>query len=39
VSLGTGIVDELFLCEVPVAKSTLLQPWRVLGSVKLRRSS
>jgi hypothetical protein len=39
VSLGTGIVDELFLCEVPVAKSTFLQPWRVLGSVELRRSS
>jgi hypothetical protein len=39
VSLGTDIVDELFLCEVPVAKSTFLQPWRVLGSVKLRRSS
>lgn len=39
VSLGTGIVEELFLCEVPIAKSTFLQPWRVLGSVKLRRSS
>ena len=37
VSLGTGIVDEVFLCEVPFAKASFLQPWRVLGSVKLSR--
>jgi 2'-5' RNA ligase len=36
VDLGTGIVDEVFLCEVPIAESTFLRPWRVLGSVKLR---
>jgi hypothetical protein len=38
VNLGTAIVDEVFLCEVPAAKSTFLRPWRVLSSVKLRRS-
>jgi hypothetical protein len=36
VHLGTGLADTLLLCEVPVGKSTLLQPWRVLGSVELR---
>lgn len=35
VSVGAGIVDEVFLCRVPFAKSTFLRPWRVLGSVKL----
>lgn len=38
VSLGTGIVDEVFLCQVPIAKSTFLAPWRILGSVKFGRS-
>lgn len=36
VELGTGVADELLLCDVPVARSTFLQPWRVVGSVKLR---
>jgi hypothetical protein len=35
--LGTGIADEVLLCDVPVAKSTFLRPWRVVGSVKLDR--
>jgi hypothetical protein len=34
--LGTGIVDQVFLCKVPVAKSTFMRRWDVLGSVKLR---
>ena len=34
--LGTGIVDEVFLCRVPVAKSTFMRPWDVVGSAKLR---
>jgi 2'-5' RNA ligase len=38
VDVGGDMVDEIFLCEVPVAKSTYLQPWRVLASVRLRRS-
>ena len=33
---GRGVVDEMFLGEVPFAGSTFLQPWRVLDSVKLR---
>lgn len=33
--LGTGIADEVLLCDVPVAKSTFLRPWRVVGSVTL----
>jgi len=36
VELGTGIVDEVLLCDVPVAKSRFLQPWGVVGSVKLQ---
>jgi hypothetical protein len=35
VDLGTGIVDEVLLCDVPVAKSTFLRPWRLIGSVTL----
>jgi len=35
VDLGTGIVDEVLLCDVPVAKSTFLRPWRLVGSVSL----
>jgi 2'-5' RNA ligase len=37
VDFGGGMVDEIFLCEVPAARSTFLQPWSVLDSVKLRR--
>jgi hypothetical protein len=36
VELGTGLADEVLLCEVPAAKSTFLEPWRVLASVKLQ---
>ena len=35
VDLGTGVADEVLLCDVPVGKSTFLQPWRVVDSVKL----
>jgi len=35
VELGSGIADEVLLCEVPIAKSTILRPWKVIGSVKL----
>jgi 2'-5' RNA ligase len=37
VDVGRGVVDEIFLCEVPFAESTFLQPWRVLDSVTLGR--
>jgi hypothetical protein len=36
VELGTGLADEVLLCDVPAAKSTFLEPWRVLASVKLQ---
>ncbi len=36
VELGTALADEVLLCEVPAAKSTFLEPWRVLASVKLQ---
>jgi len=36
IELGTGLADEILLCEVPAAKSTFLEPWRVLASVKLQ---
>jgi hypothetical protein len=38
VELGSGVVDEVLLCEVPIAKSTILRPWTVRGSVKLRQA-
>jgi hypothetical protein len=32
---GTGVVGEVLLCDVPIARSTILEPWRVIGSVTL----
>lgn len=32
---GTVRVDEVHLCRVPVARSRLLQPWEVVGRVRL----
>jgi 2'-5' RNA ligase len=36
VELGTGVAAEVLLCDIPVAKSTFLQRWRIVGSVKLQ---
>jgi 2'-5' RNA ligase len=33
--LAAGIVRDVHLCEIPIAKSTFLQPWRVVDSVRL----
>lgn len=33
--LGSGIAEEVLLCDVPAAKATFMQPWRVVGSVTL----
>ncbi len=33
--LGIGIAREIVLCDVPIAKTTVLQPWTVLGSIQL----
>jgi hypothetical protein len=33
--LGTGVVDEVHLCDVPIAKSRFFEPWRVVRSIRL----
>jgi hypothetical protein len=33
--LGTGLVDEIVVCDVPVAKSRYLEPWRVIERIRL----
>jgi 2'-5' RNA ligase len=35
VELGTGIVDEVVLCDVPIGKTTFFQPWRVVTTLRL----
>jgi 2'-5' RNA ligase len=32
---GVGVVEEAVLCEVPTAKKTFLEPWRVVERVRL----
>jgi hypothetical protein len=36
-NLGVATVDEALLCDIPIAKSTFLEPWRVIASVPLKR--
>jgi hypothetical protein len=36
VELGTGLVEEVLLCDVPVARSRFFEPWAVLDSVRLQ---
>jgi 2'-5' RNA ligase len=35
VELGTGMVDEVVLCDVPNGKTTFFDPWRVVTTVRL----
>jgi 2'-5' RNA ligase len=35
VELGSGIVEEVVVCDVPIAKSRFFEPWRVIESVRL----
>jgi hypothetical protein len=35
VELGIGVVDEVLLCDIPIAKSRFFEPWRVVRSVRL----
>jgi 2'-5' RNA ligase len=35
VELGSGVVDEVVVCDVPVAKSRFFEPWRVVERVRL----
>jgi hypothetical protein len=35
VELGEGVVDEVHLCDVPIAKSRFFEPWRVVRSIRL----
>jgi 2'-5' RNA ligase len=37
IELGMQQVDEVLRCRVPVSRTTILQPWRVLKRVRLRR--
>jgi hypothetical protein len=37
VSLGSFVVDELVLVQVPAARTTILQPWTVVERGSLRR--
>jgi hypothetical protein len=33
--LGSGVVDEVVVCDVPVAKSRYLEPWRLVERIRL----
>jgi hypothetical protein len=33
--LGSGVVDEVVVCDVPMAKSRFLEPWRVVERIRL----
>jgi len=35
VELGTGMVEEVVLCDVPIGKTTFFEPWRVVATVRL----
>jgi len=35
VELGTGVVEEILLSDVPIGKTTILQPWTVVERIRL----
>ena len=35
VALGSGVVDEVIVCDVPVAKSRFFEPWDVVDVIRL----
>ena len=35
VELGMGLVEEVLVCDVPIAKTTILEPWTVVERVRL----
>jgi hypothetical protein len=35
IELGSGIVDEVLVCDVPIAKTTILDPWTVVERIPL----
>jgi 2'-5' RNA ligase len=35
VELGSGVVDEIVVCDVPIAKSRFFEPWRVVERIPL----
>jgi hypothetical protein len=35
IDLGSGVVDEVVVCDVPAAKSRFFEPWRVVERVRL----
>jgi hypothetical protein len=35
VELGTGIVEEVVVCDVPIGKTTFFEPWTVVETVRL----
>jgi len=32
---GSGVVDEVIVCDVPVAKSRFFEPWDVVDVIRL----
>jgi 2'-5' RNA ligase len=35
VELGTGLVEEVVVCDVPIAKTRFFEPWRVVDAIRL----
>jgi hypothetical protein len=35
VELGTGLVEKVVLCDVPIGKTAFFEPWRVVATVRL----
>ena len=35
VELGSGLVEEVVVCDVPVAKSRFFEPWLVVDRIRL----
>jgi hypothetical protein len=35
VELGTGLVEEVVLCDVPIGRTAFFMPWRVVATVRL----
>jgi hypothetical protein len=35
VELGSGVVDEVLVCDVPIGKSRFFEPWLVVDRVRL----
>ena len=35
VDLGSGLVDEVLVCDVPIGKSRFFEPWQVVDRVRL----